>query len=176
MGMGRGGNMGRKGQFDIPILGFIIVLIILLILSPILYKVFTSVINPFQAQIGNMSAEAGASVGAISTTFTNFWDFMIVFVFVLNVILILLAAFLIDVHPVFFALYLLAGFFIFMLAPSLTTMLDAIHAQYGAEMAILNYTSFIASHFWIIVLGIYVISAIIMYAKLRTGGGRSFGP
>lgn len=161
----------KKAQIEVPIITFIIVVAGLIIIAPIILKIVKSTLTPFGSAIGNMSSEAGTSVEFVKTTFINFWDWVILIAFTINVILLLISAFLVDVHPIWLILYILFGIFTFSFAPMIKDVLDKIYdsAIFATEVSSLPIVDFLRGNFGIIILAIFIVSGVIMYSKFRLG-------
>ena len=164
--------MNKKAQFEHPIAIFFFLVIGLLVFAPIMLKIMNSVLTPFASGVGNISSTAGSTVTGIKTTFVSFWDFVIMSAFLINVILLFVSAFMVDTHPIFLVLYILFGFLIFIFAPMLLDSVDKIYdsADFTSEVSDIPMVDFIRNNFTMIVLGIYFISGIIIYAKIRSIG------
>ena len=146
--------------------------IVLLLLSPIMLKIVNEILTPFQAQVGNMSAEAGAGVATIHTSFLNFWDFIIVITFVVITLLLFISAFFIDTNPLFVVLYLILAFILMIFAPDMTRIIDQIYdsPQFLTEITSIPMSDFLRTHFEIITLGIIILSGVVIYGKLKYFG------
>lgn len=164
--------MRKKGQLAIPIITFTIIVIFLLFIAPFMLKIFNSIVNPLQPILGNQSLAAGGAVQKISDTFTTWWDWVIMLVFILNVLIFLVSAFLIDTHPAFALVFLLAGFFNILFAP---TVLDAVQKiwdspQFSLENTQLPITKFLLDHFGAVITGVMFLGGVILYGRIRSGG------
>lgn len=164
--------MNKKGQLEHPIAIFVFLFVGLLIMAPIILKVVNSTLTPISSVLGNLSSQSGESVATIRDSFITFWDYVIISAFLINVILLFISAFLIDTHPVFLVLYMLFGFLIFIFAPMLMDTVDQIYdsAQFTSEVTMITMTDFLRTYFGVILLGIYFVSGIIIYAKIRSLG------
>jgi len=165
--------LSKKAQIEIPIITFIVVVAGLIIMAPFVLKSVKSILDPFSAGVGNITAEAGASVSFVKDTFVNFWDWVILIAFTINVIMLLITAFLVDTHPVFLVMYIIFGVFTFAFAPMIKDVMDKIYnsSELATEVSSLPIVDFLREYFGIILLVIFVISGIIMYYKFRFGGG-----
>lgn len=164
--------MNRKGQLAIPIITLAIIFIAFLFIAPFVMKIFNSVMEPLQPVLGNQSSEAGLAVAAIDNTFGTWWDYAIVFGFLTNIILFLVSAFLVDTHPAFAAVFLLAGFFTVIFAPSAVEGVEKIwdSPDFTEENNDLPITRFFLDYYGAILTGVMVLGGIILYARIRTGG------
>ena len=172
--------MNRKGQSAFPILTFVGIVLLLLFLAPFMFKLVNTPLEKFQTAIGNQSIEAGQAVNSVRGSFLNFWDTLIIIAFTISLILLLVSAFLIDVHPIFTLLYVLLCFFIFIFAPMVLDTIDVIYDGISADQALMTsseistylpLTNFIRVNFAAIILGIMVLSGIVMYAKFKFRAG-----
>jgi len=161
--------VNKKAQIYYPIITFIVIVIILILLGPIMLKIFNEVTDPFSAKVGNMSAVAGRNVDTVRTSFIAFWDWIIIIAFLIQVILLFISAFFIDTSPVFVALYILVCVLMMIFAPDLIQVVDRIYdsPQFLVETTQLPFTDFIRSNFSTIILGIMVLSGVVIYGKLK---------
>ena len=162
----------KKAQMEFSIITFIAVIVMLIILAPFMMKIFNSFLTPFGNAVGNQTAVAGENVAHIQSVVVGFWDFVIIMAFLINVILLLITAFLVDTHPVFLIMYIMFGFFTFIFAPELSTVLDKIYdsPQFATELTNLAMVDFLREYLMLVILGIYFITGIIIYSKFRWGG------
>lgn len=165
--------MNNKGQIDYPLITFIVIVIGLIILAPFMLKIVNEVLTPFSAGVGNVTAEAGTSVTHIRDTFINFWDFVIIAGFLFAILLLFISSFLVETHPFFLIIFILLSFFTFLFAPSFLDVLDTIYnsSQFATEVSTLAMIDFIRTYLGIILVGIYFVCGVIMFARFRFGGG-----
>lgn len=163
--------ISKKAQIEFPVITFIIVIVALFIISPFILKIFNSVVTPFGSAVGNVSADAGSSVEFIKDTAVSFWDYVVLMLYLLNVILLFITAFLVDTHPVFLVLFILFGLFTFMFAPGILDVVDKIYDQpsLALEVSQIPITDFLREHFGVILLGIFIVCGIIIYSKFKWG-------
>ena len=165
----------KKAQLDAPIVTFGIVLIGILIVAPVMIFLYDKMMTPFQEAVAPMSSEANKTMTAQKQNMENFWDFAVMMAFAALVIFLLLSAFFIDVHPAFFVFYLIIGIMALMILPEMQGALDTLYSGQALNSTMvtehLGYSSYLASHLGILLLVVFVISAIIMYAKMRLSGG-----
>ena len=176
--------MNRKAQLAYPIITFAFIVVALILVAPIMMKILNDTTSKFgdalvTSGIGG-GVEANASMAYVQGTFNNFWDSLIMIALVVNIILLLLSAFLVDIHPVFFVLYFVFAFITILFVPTINAVTDTIYNnntlyQNYTQTNALQYTSYLQSHLGIFLLAIIVISAIIMYGKLRFGRGGGGG-
>lgn len=163
--------MNNKGQ--IGIVALIGVVIAILFLAPILLNIVTTTTGQFATALNATDSNAAANVNAIVGTYVTLWDWVLIIVFGLNVLLLLISAFFIDTHPAFILVFIMVGFFTFAFAPNILDATDKIYnsAHYAGEVAAyLPFMDFLRSHFGAVILGVFVLSGIIMYAKFKYFG------
>lgn len=165
--------MNKKGQLDYQVVSFIVIAVALFLMAPFVLKINRELTTPLQDTLGSQSQQANQSIGAVSSTLTNFWDFVIVFVFFVNIILIFITAFLVDVHPIFLVVFVVLSIFTLMFAPELFDMLDTIYgsSQFTADVANLPMTYYLYNNFALILLSVMILSGVIMYGKYRLTRG-----
>jgi hypothetical protein len=167
----------KKGQIDYPIITWVIIVLGLMILAPIMLKVFTSIQAPMSSSLGNLTnggAEAQGNFNAVMNTAVNFWDKVVLSAFILATLLLLISAFLIDTNPFWLILYIFISFMLILFAPDIIGSLDNIYnsATFGTEVANLTFIGSLRDNFGLILTGIMVITGIIIYGKIALLGGR----
>lgn len=164
----------KKGQIA-GILTFVGLSIAILILAPVMLKINGTLLSKTSEVIGNQSTDAANQNASQAlqygvTTFNNLWDTLIVIAFFFNIVILLVSSFMIDVHPAFWVLYLVAAFIFFFCASTYTTALDNIWNPTGVfadEITHLSNSSWIQQNFTFIMLGVYFITGVIIFAKIR---------
>jgi len=164
--------MNTKGQFGIvTIVG---IMIVLLALAPILLSIVQSTVGGFSKGVNASSPDASAKVDQVQNTFTTLWDYVILFIFLFNVLLLLVSSFFIDTHPVFVVLYIVVCFFLFIFSPYLVDSVEKIwDTPYYVVNGVANnltMTQFFLDNFTGILLMLYIISGLIIYGKIKFFG------
>jgi hypothetical protein len=168
--------MNKKGQAE-SIIIFFIMIIALFTVSIITLRITHAVLTPLQSTIGNVSAPVGQAVGYVNNRFSAFWDYIIIFIFLLNIILLFVSSFLIDIHPAFIIIYIFAVIFLFIFGNQALYVLDSMWSVFGTstETAQTPIQQFVLNNFQIIMLGIIILNGIIMYAKFKFFAGAGAG-
>jgi hypothetical protein len=168
--------MNKNGQVTSIIIFFVLAIAVLMT-SIIILRMTNSILTPFQAQIGNVSVQAGQGVAYIHERFTTWWDYAVVLLLLLNVMILLVSAFLVDIHPAFLIVYILAIFFLFIFGNYALYPLDQIWNQMGTSVEAPQtlIEQFIINNFQMIMLGIVILSGIVMYSKFKLFGGQGTG-
>lgn len=164
--------MYNKGQGSFVI--FVFVIIALILMAPIFLKIINTVIPTVSNNVASLSPTANQTGQALRQTAVNWFDYIILIGFFANVILLLVSAFLVDVHPAFVVFYMLTGLFMFIFAPNALQATQEVYgnSQFATETSQLPLTSFLIDNFGAIILGVFVISLILMFAKFKFGGGK----
>jgi hypothetical protein len=167
--------MNKRGQAESIIIFFILVVSIF-VAGIVVLRVVNEFTTPFSSQIGNITAQAGEAVTYTHNKFTGFWDTAIIFMFIINTLLLFVSAFLVDIHPAFIIVYLLAIIFLFIFGNMYLNVLDGIWngLATSVEASQSPLQIFIINNFNLIMLGIVILSGVVMYAKFKffgQGGG-----
>ena len=160
----------KKGQADIVIL--VGVIISLMILAPVMLKIFNSIVSETIPIINATSVDAGAAMTKVEGTFLTFWDYLIVTAMFVSVISLFVSAFMVDTHPIFLIIYVMLAFGLMVFSTYLTAPVSSMLSmpQFTTELGQIPMTSFMITNFNLIMLGIIVLSGIILYGKFK---GRS---
>lgn len=168
--------MNKKAQFDNPLILFAVLIVGLLVIAPVVLKIFNSVQAPVSNSLGNLSAGgavAQTNFNAVINTGINFWDKVMVAAFFFAVLLLVVSAFLIDAHPFFIILYILMNVFLIMFAPSIVAAIDVIYesATFATEVSALTFMDTIRTYYAEFLVGMMVLTGIIIYGKIALFGG-----
>lgn len=162
--------MRKSGQITFTaFIVFAAIVIGMLIASPFLIKFFTSPVEKFGDAVGNISPEAGAAVDYVQEKTLTFWDSVVLFMFMILFVVLIVSSFLIDVHPFFVVVYLIAGILFFAFAPAVQPMLEKVYASpsFTTEVSHIPGLEFLVENFWSVMLGIYIFSGLIIFVKVR---------
>jgi len=163
----------KKGQIDFPIVTFAIIVLGLIIISPVVLKVVRSTLTPTASALNNMTGQGGelasTNVNYVLGIFVNFWDGVIIFMFLFSIILLFISSFMIDSHPLFMVVYILILFLTVVFAPEILGAIDRIYEAnaFATEIPLIPFIDFIRLNFGIILTAIGILTMIIIYAKLR---------
>lgn len=176
---------------EFPIATFLIAVVLILLLAPIVMKLFTSLRTPVSEQLGNLTGTTGISGTKDAQTSWNFiigtgvslWDEITVMVFFFMVIVLIVSSIFIDTNPVFIFLYIIMAFLLIILAPNIINALDAVYIspqladQFGTPASQqMPFIYYLIQHFGEFFLGIMVFTGIIIYSKIKffgSGGQRT---
>lgn len=163
--------MNKRGQAE-SIIIFFILIVSIFIVSIVILRVVNEVTTPLASQLGNINVQAGDAVTYTSNRFTSFWDTAIIIMFIINLLLLLMSAFLVDIHPAFIIIYILAIILLFVFGNMYLNVLDSVWNSVATpiEASQSPLQIFIINHFQLIMLGIVILSGIVMYAKFKFFG------
>lgn len=167
----------KKGQAESVIIFFGIVVAIF-IASIVILRLTNSILTPFANQIEPYSNQSATVVRAIDTNFAGIWDWVVILLFLFNLILLLVSAFLVDIHPAFLIVYIVAVIFLVIFGNTFAYVIDSVWGAVGRDDVETLQTpmqQFIINNFNIIMLGVIALSGIVMYGKFRFFGGQGTG-
>lgn len=162
--------MNNKGQLGEGIIILLVVVFALILIAPIMLKIFNSVVTPVGDNVASISPVANQTATTISSKFNQFWDILIVCAFLANILILLVSAFLVDIHPAFFIIYMITAVFSLIFAPTMYSAIDGIYdsPDFATEVGNLTLTKFFYDNFGVVLLSVIALSGIIMYAKFKT--------
>jgi len=166
----------NKAQAE-SIIIFFGVIVAIFIASIIILRITNSILTPFADQIAPFNNDSANVVRSIDISFAGVWDWVIVLVFLFNVILLLVSAFLVDIHPAFLIVYIIAVIFLVIFGNSFAYVIDSVWSAVGTstETAQTPMQQFLINNFNLIMLGIIFLSGVVMYAKFKLFGGQGTG-
>lgn len=172
-------KMNNRGQI-LGIISFVVIVIILIFLAPFLMRIVITPVDKVTTALQGIDTtnKSSDATSFIRAKFVGMFDWVIAFFVLFSIIILLITSFLIDVHPAFVIVYVVAGMFLFIFAPAAMTALDTIYnsAQFSVgENNVIQYlpiTAWLKDNYIIFLLGVFVLSGLIMFGKYRlTGGG-----
>jgi hypothetical protein len=173
-------KMSKKAQAE-SIIIFFVLMVAILIVSIIVLRLTNSIITPFSAQLNNsgnpVMQTASQAVNYAQSKFSSTWDWAIILILLVNLLILFISSFMIDIHPAFVIIYIFAGIFLFIFGNFALGALDAIWGGVGTavETAQTPLEQFIINNFQYLMIGIYVVTGIIIYAKIKLFGGQGAG-
>jgi hypothetical protein len=161
----------KKGQAE-SIIYFFGIIVGLFIFAIVLLYMSQNVLTKLGPNLGNVSVQAGANVNYLNTSFTGLWDGLIIFFFLFNVLILFVSAFLVDIHPMFVIIYIIALIGLFLFGMPIMNAVESIwtSSAYSSTASSMLMTEWMMQNFGIVLLGIAILSGIIMYAKIKLGG------
>jgi hypothetical protein len=159
----------RKGQADI--VTFMILAVVIVIIAPVVMMIFNTSVQGFTAGFNSIDNSTANQMATMNNNFNSMYDLIVISVFIVNIILMFITAFLVEVHPAFLVFYIFTCVFAMIFIPATLTGAEGI---WGANVisGYTNYlpaTQFILDNYGSVMLVVMVITGIITYAKLRGG-------
>ena len=177
-------NKNKKGQ-ALSIIFFFVIVLGVFIIAVLLMSLVNTVLDPFKSQVALISNESATNVGSIQNSFVSVWDWVVILLFLFNTVILLISSFMVDIHPAFLIIYIIAVMFLFMFGSTILGSLNDVYdpsgifgtgnvSQGGNAISEMPLTSWFLNNFTMVILGIVIISGVIMYAKFKfgnSGGG-----
>lgn len=156
----------KRGNAIVDSLVVAVVVFAFVLIALIMRPVFDDINTDVQAQ-DDFSTETKATVDTMNTRYPSLMDGIIIFSFVLLWIMVLAASFLIDTHPIFFAVSVVLFIAVCVVALFLGNTYETLTSSGDLSTAAtsLPMTDWLMSHFLIIIIVVGVTVAIALYAK-----------
>jgi len=164
----------KRGQSDLLVA--IGVILGLLILAPFLVMIVNVPLEKFKDTINSTdvgNAQASANVDSVRGKFLSMIDFVFICAILVNVILLLITAFMVDVHPAFMLIFIMLCFFTMVFVPEILTSVLTVWDKVQGQSEVIGHlpvTYFILNNFRMFMLAVMFISGVVMYAKIRRTG------
>ena len=132
------------------------------------YRIFDDLNSDIQADDG-MSAEAKSTSGSLYAKYPSLIDNLFLFMFCMFVVFVLVSAFLIDSHPIFFIISAILLIAIFVAAIFIGNAYNEVAtddelSSYANDMP---YMSFVMRHIVEMIIGISFMTAVVLFIKIR---------
>lgn len=172
--------MNRKGNLA-GLAFFIVLLLSLIIIAPIILKVGTEVLGKSSEAFAKVdtSNKSSDTVDFVQGKLTGTMDWFVMFLVLINILLLLFTSFLIDVHPAFLVIYILGAFFLVITLPYTAAVAEKMYgmSEFSTVISYIPMTEFLLNNFGVVIVGVFFLTGIIIYAKLKysssgtSGGG-----
>lgn len=161
----------RRGNAVLDSILFVVIIVILGIVV-IFGKMFSDVMTVDLIADDDLSNTSKDVLTTANNRYVNVFDSIFVGVLVLFWIVLLVASFNIDAHPIFFAVTVILMIFVIMLGGFGANMYEEVTfddelSSYESQFPM---THFIMSHFLAVIIIIGFSVAVMMFAKTRMGG------
>jgi len=169
--------MNKKAQIA-GVAFFIVLLIAIIVMAPIILRVGISTIDKTSDQLTSMNIAGNKSVELVTYTrnkLTGTFDWAIMFLVILNILILLFSSFLIDIHPAFLIVYIIGTFLLVITLPYTVSVAEKIYGNADFAAApnnVIQYipmTEFMLNNFGVIIVGVIILTGIIMFAKIKYG-------
>jgi len=170
-------GINKKSQLEFPVVAFMTSVLVLLLTGVFISSLVHNTLPSLATQVQNLSTPAYNSVTRMNNTFVSFFDFALLFLFLICIIIMVVTSFLVDTHPIFLAVYVVFLFFTFFFMSPIQNLLDKVYesSQFVTETSQIPIMNFLRLHFALIIFGIAIICGIIVYAKLKGASGNGGG-
>lgn len=179
--------MTKKGQLG-GVAFFVVFLALVILLAPVILKVAITMMDSVGTKFSAIDSTNKSSdlVTFTKGKLTGTMDWAIMFFVILNILLLIVTAFLIDVHPAFLIIYIIGAFVLVLGAPYTIMASEKVYAMsqfsVGTENVIqyIPMTEFMLNNFGVVIMGVLVLTGIIMYGKVKlfasqnTSGGGTY--
>jgi hypothetical protein len=170
--------MNKNGQV-LSITAFFIIILSVFVLAMLLMSFVNTILTPVGDTLGNISAQSGNAVHKINDSWNKWFDYAIIVLFMLNVIVLLISSYMVDTNPIFLIVYIISVMLLVIFGGNVVGSLNDIwdsagvfgtgNAQGINSIQYMPFTQYLLNHFTLVMLTIIVISGVIMYAKFRSG-------
>lgn len=163
----RSGLLGSsKGQTVLDGLTLLIVMFVLAIVAVIAYMGLNSLNDDIQAS-ADFTATSKSASQQITDQYPNYLDNAFLFVLILFWILLIVSAFLIDSHPIFFGVMIILLCFVFVVGMALSNAYEELtdDADLSPYKIAFPKTEWIMDHLLLTLIVIGMTSALALYAK-----------
>ena len=99
-------RVNKKAQLDSTIV-FVGIVLILLFMAPYIMKIVLTPVQKLSTAFSTIdpSNKTSNEINFVQNKFTGMFDWILMFFLIFNIILILITAFLVDIHPAFLIVY-----------------------------------------------------------------------
>jgi len=177
--------MNRRGQLG-GIVFFVAMVIVLILIVPIFLKVATSILGTTATQLSQVQGNNQSSdqVTYVKNQITGTFDWFVMALVFINMLVLFISAFLVDIHPAFLILYIIGAFVLVITMPYALSSAEKVYSMStfssGSDNVIqyIPMTEFLFNNFGVFIVGVIFLTGIIMYAKIRfssaTGSGGGY--
>ena len=158
----------KKGNAIVDGATILVVIFVLAILGFVGYIVLFDVNADIQAD-DDISTEGKVAVQKVTTNYPDIMDKGFLFAFVLFWILLLVASYMVDSHPIFFVIALILMIFVIYIGAELSNAFEEISEddEFGTHADSFPITVWIMNHLVLEIIGILFSIGIVLYGKLQ---------
>ena len=171
----------KKAQVEFGPILLVAIIIGLLIFAPIMMRIIGTVTGKFFSVMNESYPDAVAPANEAVDKVYNFFDYLLVIVMFINIIVLFISAWFIDTNPVFIVLYIMFAFVLILLLPAMMDAVDAVwakmedageHDTWEDSSLNLTFTDWIRRNMTMFTLIIIVLTGLITYAKFKYFSGQ----
>lgn len=174
-------TLNKRGNV-MGVIFFMAMLLSMIIIAPIILKVGLTILGTTSDQLAkiDLTNKSSDNVNFVAGKITGTFDWVIMVLVSINLLVLLVTAFLIDIHPAFVIVYIIAVFVAVLTIPYAAALGQEIYGmpQFSGTEGVTQYipmTEFMLNNFGVIIVGVIILSGIIMYAKVRYGSQSGTG-
>jgi hypothetical protein len=174
--------MNKRGQI-LGIAAFVLIVFLLILVAPIILKVATSVLNPIAVKFSQIDT-TNKSADVVTYTqnkITGTFDWIVMVLIIVNILVLLVSAFLVDINPAFVVIYIIGAFTLVITAPYTMVAAEKVYSMNtfnDASTGVIKYlpmSEFVLNNFGVIIVGVIVLTGIIMFAKITRFNSQNAG-
>lgn len=163
-------GFNKKGNVVADSVLVVFILFIVGIVSVVGYIVLEDINEDIQAD-ADISATAKAEISDSTTRFPAVFDSIFAMAFILLWAVVIIASFMIDSHPIFFALTMILFIGVLIAGAMFSNAYEEFEedSEYAAAAANFPIISFVNTHLVLFLLAIGISIGIVLFGKARTG-------
>lgn len=158
----------RKAQIG-GLAAFAGIVIVLILLAPIMLKLATSILGTTSNTLATIDTTNRSSnvVTFTQGKITGTMDWVVMFLIFINILILLVSAFMIDVNPAFVVIYIIGAFVLVISAPFSISAAEKLYSMptFATSISFIPMTEFLMNNFGVFIVGVMVLSGIIIFAK-----------
>lgn len=166
----------KRAAFEFSPAVLAIIAVMVFIVVPVIFMVVTTTTTTFFGAMNTTAPDAVAQGQSAVDNVYRWMDTIVLIGFTINVIVLLISAYFIDVNPVFIVLYIFFAFLLILITPNALDVADKVWAADQIEVLAdgtlvtdhLPMTDWIRNNFILFLLTIIIMSGLITYAKIRS--------
>lgn len=161
-------SSGKKGNMVLDSIFVVVVLVILALFLLVGYTVLSDWNDEVQAD-PDFPEEGKNLTSSMTTEYHNAWDGAFLFLILCLWIVVMIASYLIDTHPVFFIIAFIAFAFVIVFAAYMSNNFYefATDADMASAASAFPIMIWVLNHLVEVILGVGVSIAIVLYAKFK---------
>lgn len=164
-------SRSRKGNVISDVLLWLVILFILVIVIVVGKLLFTGINTDIQSD-DSLSTENKERIDTAYNNYSGFWDKAFLLIIVLLTILVIVASFMIDTRPIFFAVVLILIFIVVFVGASLSNSYEELgEGDSELETAINSFPiiNFFMKHIVKYIIVVAFLVALALYGKSKIG-------
>lgn len=170
----------KRGNVDFGPVVLIAIIISLFIFAPIMVRIIGTTTGTFFKQMNETAPSAVSEASSAVDKVYNFFDYLIIIVILINIIMLFISAWFIDTNPVFIVLYIIFAFIMILFLPNLMDAVDSVwdkaedmgsYDTWEGSSMNLTFTDWVRRNMTMMSIIIIALTGIITYAKFKLVDG-----